>query len=1085
MKLRLIIFLFILLTYNKLLLAQSNSDSSTNFLYKRYFNKDPKLLLLKSRVVANPFAITEQSKRDGVIGLSDLNRSGSISRAITIGNNQDLSVSSSLNLQMSGRISDDLELIAAISDDNIPIQPEGNTQQIQEFDRVYIQLINPNYSVIAGDYELRKPNSYFLNYLKKVKGAMVSTQYNFENGFSTRNAASIAIAKGKYNRMVILGKEGNQGPYRLTGLYNEQFIIVLAGTERVYLDGILLKRGDNEDYTIDYNTAEIIFSPKRLITAYSRITVEFEYSDKNYSRTLTTLSTEQKYKTWTFRFNYYNEQDSKNRPLLQELNDEKKRFIASQAYNDNNGFFLSEDSVGFNDSEVRYQKIDSLGETIYVYSTNPENAIYKINFSEFGINKGNYILDQTLANGRVFKWVSPINGIPQGTHEPLVYLVAPRRNSYYTFAVDKSFKNLYINNETSISDIDDNLFSKTGNKRAVANKTSITHTKNLQKDSLNNFQLKNSAQLEIVGADFRFLEYFRPQEFNREFALDPSTNFKGNQIWLSYLTSYENNNRPILQYKFSTFRSADVYSAIQNSLSSDFKFGKYKFNGAASINLVDASKFDQSKSNFIKHRFDFSRSLKYFNIGIAEETEMNTSRSTTNDSLRLASFIFKDYRVYINNKDGRLNKYRLEYSNRIDLLPFNNSLLTSTSAQGIGAITEFTKNQNSILSINYNYRQLEVYRTRTNLQSENNNLLRVNHDARIKQGLLVVNTFYELNTGQEPKRSFTYIQVPAGQGVYIHRDYNNNGIKELNEFEIAKFSYEADYIRITLNNSDFVRTKGTAISQNILLDPQRLFASAKGFKKLIANFSNQLNYKIEKKTLFNSDDNNFNPFDITINDTSLITLNTQFRESIFFKRTDPVFGAEYTYQNNSAKLLLSLGFDSRTTYEHIVRTRWNILAKYSINVEAKIFEKNSFNESSIDRNYNLDAISVSPEFAIQYNASWRLAFIYKYQKMENKIAGREAANQNKIGTELKYNAGGKTSLTASINYINNDYVGNQNSAIAYEILEALQPGKNYTWSANWQRNISETFQLSVIYEGRNSESSRVIHSGSMQARAFF
>lgn len=1085
MRLRLLILSFALIFYNKLLLAQTNSDSSNNFLYKRYFHKDPSLLLLKSRVIANPFAINEQSSKESIIGLSDLNRSGSISRAITIGNNQDLSVSSSLNLQMSGRISDDLEIIAAISDDNIPIQPEGNTQQIQEFDRVFIQLINTNYSVIAGDYELRKPNSYFLNYLKKVKGAMLSTQYNFENGFSTKNSASIAIAKGKYNRMVILGREGNQGPYRLTGLYNEQFIIVLAGTERVYLDGILLKRGDNEDYTIDYNTAELTFSPKRLITAYSRITIEFEYSDKNYSRTLTTVSTEQKYKTWAFRFNYYNEQDSKNRPLLQELNDDKKRFIASQAYIDNKGFYLSEDSVGFDDSEVRYKKIDSLGQTIYVYSINPEDAIYKINFTEFGANKGNYILEQTLANGRVFKWVRPVNGIPQGTHEPLVFLVAPRKNSYYTFAIDKSFKNLILSNEISISDVDDNLFFKGGNQRSVANKTSISHTKNIRSDSVNKYQLKNTAQLEVVGADFKFLEYYRPQEFNREFALDPSTLFKGNQIWFSYLTSYENNNKPIIQYKFSTFKSADVYSAIQNAINSDLVFGKYKFNSSASINIVDASKLDQSISNFIKHRFDFSRSLKYFNIGIAEETEMNINKSSITDSLRIASFAFRDYRVYINNKEGKLNKYRLEYSNRLDQSPFNNSMLASTRAQGIGINTEFTKNQNSIFSINYSYRQLEVYRTRTNLQSENNNLLRINHDARIKNGLLVVNTFYEINTGQEPKRSFTYIQVPAGQGVYIHRDYNNNGVKELNEFEIAKFSYEADYIRITLNNSDFVRTKGTAVSQNILLDAQRLFSDANGIKKFIANFSNQLNYKIEKKTLFNSKENNFNPFDITINDTSLMTLNTQFRESIFFKRTDPVFGAEYTYQNNSAKLLLTLGFDSRNTYDHIVRTRWNILAKYSINIEAKLIEKKSLNESASDRNYSLDGKSISPEFAIQYDASWRLAFIYKYQKIENNIAGKERANQNKIGTELKYNSGGKTSLTAAINYINNDYVGNQNSAIAYEILEALQSGKNYTWTANWQRNISETFQLSLIYEGRSSESSRVIHSGSMQARAFF
>lgn len=1085
MKLRLLIISFVFIFFNKLLLAQTNADTPSNFLYNRYFHKNPSLLLLKSRIIANPFAINEQSNKDGIIGLSDLNRSGSISRAITIGNNQDLSVSSSLNLQMSGRISDDLEIIAAISDDNIPIQPEGNTQQIQEFDRVFIQLTNPNYSIIAGDYELRKPNSYFLNYLKKVKGAMVSTQYEFENGFATRNSASIAIAKGKYNRMVILGREGNQGPYRLTGLYNEQFIIILAGTERVYLDGILLKRGDNEDYTIDYNTAEIIFSPKRLITAYSRITIEFEYSDKNYSRTLTTVSTEQKYKTWAFRFNYYNEQDSKNRPLLQELDDEKKRFIGSQSYIDNNGFYQSEDSVGFSDSEVRYKKIDSLGQTIYVYSTNSEDAIYKVNFTDFGANKGNYILEQTLANGRVFKWVRPINGISQGTHEPLVYIVAPRKNAYYTFAIDKSFKNLLISNETSISEIDDNLFLKGGNQQSLANKTYISHIKNLKSDSTNKYQLKNIAHLEVVAADFKFLEYYRPQEFNREFALDPNTVFKGNQIWFSYLTSYENNNKPILQYKFSTFRSSDIYSAIQNSINTDLVLGKYKFIGSASINNVDASKFDQSKSDFLKYRFDFSRSLKYFNVGISEETEINTSKSTTNDTLRFASFAFRDYRIYINNKEGKLNKYRLEYSNRLDQLPFNNSLLTSTRAQGIGFMTELTQNQNSIISINYNYRQLQVFRTQSNLKSENNNLLRINHDARFKQGLLVVNTFYELNTGQEPKRSFTYIQVPAGQGVYIHRDYNNNGIKELNEFEIAKFSYEADYIRITLNNNDFVRTKGTTISQNILLDLQRAFSNVNGLEKFISNFSNQLNYKIEKKSLYNSNEDNFNPFDITINDTSLMTLNTQFRETIFFKRTDPVFGVDYTYQNNSSKLLLSMGFDSRNTFEHIVRTRWNILARYSLNVEAKIIEKKSLNESAIDRNYNLDAMSFSPEFAIQFDASWRLAFIYKYQITENKIIGNEKANQNKLGAELKYNSGGKTSLTSALNYINNEYRGNQNSAIAYEILEALQVGKNYTWSANWQRNISETFQLSVIYEGRVSESSRVIHSGSMQARAFF
>ena len=216
--------------------------------------------------------------------------SGSIARAITVGNNQDLSLSSSLNLQFSGRLSEDLNVIAAISDDNIPIQPEGNTQQIQDFDKVFIQLIHKNYTLTAGDFEIRKPNSYFLNYFKKAKGGYIQSTVESRNGYKILNDAAIAVAKGKYNRQVFIGKEGIQGPYRLQGSANETYIIVLAGTERVFIDGVLLKRGENQDYTIDYNVAEITFMPKRIITAYSRITIEFEYSDKNYARSLSIVN---------------------------------------------------------------------------------------------------------------------------------------------------------------------------------------------------------------------------------------------------------------------------------------------------------------------------------------------------------------------------------------------------------------------------------------------------------------------------------------------------------------------------------------------------------------------------------------------------------------------------------------------------------------------------------------------------------------------------------------------------------------------------------------------------------------------------
>ena len=1065
--------------------AQNVVDTVPSVLYRRYFHKDAKLMLNREQAITNPFSITYNDDANNAVGLYGLNRSGSISRAISIGNNQDLSLSSTLNLQLSGRLSEELEVIAAISDDNIPIQPEGNTQQIQDFDRVYIQLLHKNYTLTAGDFELRKPNSYFLNYFKKAKGGYVQSTYENSKNYSIKNDAAIAIAKGKYNRLQFLGKEGIQGPYRLTGSSNESFIIVLAGTERVFIDGVLLKRGENQDYTIDYNTAEITFMPRRIITAYSRITVEFEYSDKNYSRSLTTINSTFENAKNSFRFNYYNEQDSRNKPLLQSLNDQQKLFLSTIGDATSSAYYSSADSIGYSSSEIRYKKIDSAGNIIYVYSTNPEDALYRLSFSAVGANQGNYIQENTLANGRVFKWVAPQNGIPQGGFEPVVLLVTPKKTSMYTFAGEhRNGKNFKIGTELAISQSDLNLFSSKddANNTGFASKSFIEYRKKINADTSSSLFWTSALQAELVDQNFRAVEFYRPVEFNRDFNINNTT--KTTEQWYTFQTSLEKNKKNILFYRTALFLKDTIYNGIQQNIGTDINYRNFRLVSNASLLITELNNKKQ-ESNFLKHQIDISKNTPFVVIGIGEETEKNIYSNSVNDTLASTSFSFYNYKAYLKSPEKNINKYLLEYSNRLDESPYKNELRSATRSENILLNTELNKNANALFGFSINYRNLNVLTKTSSLKSEENIVSRIRFDGTALKGFITSNTFYEIGTGQEPERAYTYIKVPAGQGVYVFRDYNNNGVQELNEFEIAKYSYEADYIRVSLVSTNFVRTKSTTVSENIIIDPARKWANKSNYLKYVSMFSNQTNFKIDRKTQRQASNSIFNPFDLNIIDSALISLSTQFRETFFFNRSNPIFGMDYTYQGNTNKTLLSIGFDARDLQEHIIRSRWNIAGKYSFLSEIKQGEKNATSEAAVERNFQIQYFGLKPEIAYQYSTELRWSIYYSYLFQENHIAIKEISKQQKLSAEVKYNAGGKSSIQTQFNFIYNDFSGTSNSAIAYEMLEALQPGKNLTWSANWQKNIGPSLQLSIIYDGRSSESARVIHAGSMQVRAFF
>jgi hypothetical protein len=211
---------------------------------KNYSHKDLQKLERDLTRPENPinliFGKENSSQRPNFLDQDGLTKNGSISRGILFGNNQDVVVNSGLNLQLSGKLTRDIQISLAATDNNIPVQPEGNTQQLQEFDKVYIQLNDDHSKLVAGDFQLERPKSYFMNFYKRMQGALLSNKTEFKKtGKVVGNLSTTisgAVSRGRFSRNIIQGTENNQGPYRLTGADRENFIIVLSGTEKVFIE---------------------------------------------------------------------------------------------------------------------------------------------------------------------------------------------------------------------------------------------------------------------------------------------------------------------------------------------------------------------------------------------------------------------------------------------------------------------------------------------------------------------------------------------------------------------------------------------------------------------------------------------------------------------------------------------------------------------------------------------------------------------------------------------------------------------------------------------------------------------------------
>lgn len=1017
----------------------------------------------------------------------ELIKSGSISRGISFGNNQDVIVNSNMNLQLSGKISDNLSIIAAISDNNIPIQPDGNTQQIQEFDKVYISVFDDKRKLTLGDFEISKPNSYFLNYYKKVQGiSFESNELNLTNKLKYSGNVSGSVAKGNFCRQQFNGKEGSQGPYKLTGCNNESFIIILSGSERIYIDGKLLTRGQDNDYVIDYNNGEVIFTPNQIITKDKRIIVEFEYSDKNYARFLITNSNyfiSKKSKYW---INIYSETDSKNQSFNQELSPEQKFFLSQIGDSINSAFIPNIDTVDYSNDLVLYESVDtvinSLQYKVFRYSTNPDSAIYRLGFSYVGKNRGNYEPILSSANGKVYKWIAPENNTPMGSYEPVVLLITPKKKQMITIGGENKISpTLIVSYETAISNKDINTFSNLDSKdnTGIAFKYGLLKKLNV-KDSTK-LLFNTSVNYEFSSKYFSEIENYRSQEFDRDW----NNNLKSlaNQHLVNYNITYNRFKILFLKYDFEYFNIVSHYNGIRNLLLINSNYKGFNLNTSSSY-LISSG---HSNTSFLRNKNILSKNIGKYVIGVLTEQESNRWISRSNDTLYSNSFMFNVLEGFFKTNDSLKNNFFINFNNRNDYISDGKNFKKDNNSKNINIGIGLNKNQNNTIRFTANYRVLEYFDTTLiNNNSENNINGRIEHSMKFLKGVFASTIFYEIGTGQELKREFSYVEVAHGQGVYAWTDYNSNGIKELNEFEVAVFQDKANYIRIFTPTNEFIKVYSNQLSYTFNIMPQKIWFNKKGIRKFISRFNNNAALRINKKTSSSDFIKIVNSFDNFSGkeDSLIVSVNSTLRNNLSFNRTSSNWGADYIFQVNKNKMLLVNGYDSRYSINNGIKLRWNINNIFTIqeylNTGNKIYESEYFST----KNYNIKHQHTESTIDIQTNMYFRISLIHKFNIKTN-IIGNEKSNTNDFGTEIKYNSPKRGNIVIGLNFIKINYNQISNNSVSYEMLEGLLPGNNLTWMIGVQQNLSESLQLSISYNARKPYDEKIIHNAGVQLRAIF
>jgi len=1026
-----------------------------------------------------------------------LQKSGSIVRGFSVGSNRDLSLNSGFRMQLSGRLAEDVDISAALTDENSPIQPEGTTQTLREVDKVYIEIKHPQYSAVLGDFNLQvdqKEGGEFGRLNRKLQGARGVASFERIAGSDADGTVSFtgATARGKYATNQFQGMESVQGPYRLTGVNGENRLIIIAGSERVYLNGELMTRGDVNDYTIDYASGEVTFSSRRLMTNASRIIIDFEYSDQQYVRNFVGGTAGGTLLGGGMKLNasFMQEADDPDSPIDVTLNDTTRALLRQSGAD---RMKASVSGISRPDSgKGQYRLLDTLingkAYPILVYAPGDSLAVYSASFSPV-----DHVPDASAGYVRIAAGQFQFAGIGQGSYLPLQFLPMPQLHQVFEVHGQVSVTSDFsLSGEYAVSNFNQNRFSNQALSSIQGNAFTIDaryHPKQLLLGGRNIGEVNAHFSERFVDRRFVPLDRVNEVEFNRKWNLSETA--VANEEIQEFSLAYNPVRSVSTEATVGILnRPGEVHSTRTqlNVAVADSNLPKFQYQ-IEKINTVNA--LIQDDSRWTRQHGNLEYGIGRWLPGLRIEAEERVAAPAGQDSMRQGSFRFFE----IAPRLALAEFWKMTASAELQIRT-EDSVSTGRLNRASRSLTQlYTWQLNgwqslsssltlSLRSVNFT----DEFKRRGNSNSDG---MVVRSQTRYSplQRAVETDLYYEFSHQRSARLERIFIRVAKGSGNYKYiGDMNGNGIVDESDFELTRF--DGDYVVVFIPSDQLYPVADLKASVRLRLQPARLIPAASTWlSKALRSISTETYLRVDERSK-DSDTKqiyllNFSHF---LNEQSTLAGAQQMTQDVFLFENNADISLRFRYSERYGLTQFVSAIERSFLQEQSVRVRTQM--GQEIGNQTDFINKQDRVTASVSNSRERDLVSnaLLSDFSYRPTMNWETGFNFGVTQVINSFGGGHAtADINEEGIRIIQSFPGVGQLRAEVKReeVSLSNIADPHAILPYEFTQGKTVGQSFLWQLTFDYRITANLQLSLNYNGRKEGGSEPVHYAQMEARAFF